>query len=176
MRPETYAGGRTAPFHAAGRLRKDESGESYIRLCIVLLCLAMIFAAILYYAEQMVLVKDIRTHVKTALDSLSMKSAVLSYREENESADVAFVWNEDDFYSELQSVFSGLEKTADGYSCVGDNGALLWEITVPSVSVVGDGELYAEATYQLTLPMRVGGAAFPSIELTQTVRSTRKLK
>ena len=159
-----------------GAFLRDVRGEGYLRVCILLLALTAVFSAVLYYAEQVSLVKEVQNQVRVALDSMSMQASVRSFEGEMNGGEVEFVWEEADFDDFLLQTFSGLQPTDDGYVCTDDDGTLLWEITRPVIAADGEGELCLGADFEMTLPMCFGGTDFSPVVLHLHVDSNRRMK
>lgn len=160
----------------SGSILRDTRGEGYVRICVAVTVLALLFSVILFYAEQVALVKEVREHVQQALEGMAMKASQDSFSEENEGENIAFVWKEDVFYAYMQVYFPLVEQTEAGYRCADAGGMPLWEITGITVDAVSGENLTVKAGYTMRLPVRLGGTVFPDIIVPVRVESTYRLK
>ena len=157
------------------RFSEDTRGAGYLRICVLLLALAAVLSAVLFYAEQMAVLREIRADLRQALDSMAMQASVQSYREERNGSAASFSWDEEVFLKALEEDFQGVTVSGQKYSYTAD-GMLRWELQVASPEASGEGGLFLRAACTASVPVRFGGRVLFVMDVPMEVTSNRKWK
>ena len=137
------------------KILSDKSGGTYVRAATSVMFLAIILSAVLFFAQSMSLASDIKSRVRLTLDSFIIKKSIDIYAVIDDGEDFTSLEDQLAFDEYFFSQFSGLtydksSSTADAavYSSDGS-----YSLTVPTLSLNGDGRLRLYADFTLIIPV-----------------------
>ena len=134
---------------------KDKSGGTYVQAATVILFLAVILSAVLFFAQSMTLAADVRKRVKITLDSYIVQKSIDIYHVVDDGEDYLSLDNQSAFDEYLADQFSGITRERDG-SFRSDDGS--YYLSSPVLSTSGEGRLRIYADFTLTVPVVFSGA------------------
>ena len=143
---------------------KNNRGASYVQVCVIVLILVMILAAVLFYASQS------KEDASLVLDSYVMKNSIEIYNYIKQGNDLNRKLDQKYFLSQYLSRFS-LDYSNNMLYSVGEDGETVYRMTVPQVGYEVDKTLNLKAEYNLMIPVRFAGKTLTWMTVPMTVRS-----
>ena len=149
---------------------KNNRGASYVQVCVIVLILVMILAAVLFYASAMTIVRQSKEDASLVLDSYVMKNCIEIYNYSKQGNDLNRKLDQKYFLSQYLSRFS-LDYSNNMLYSVGEDGETVYRMTVPQVGYEVDKTLNLKAEYNLMIPVRFAGKTLTWMTVPMTVRS-----
>lgn len=153
---------------------KNKRGASYVQVCVIVLVLVMILAAVLFYASSMTIVQQSKENTALVLDSYVMKNSIDIYLYIKQGNDYNRKIDQKYFISQYLSRFS-LDSSNNMLYSVGEDGETIYKMTVPQVSYVVDKTLNLKAAYDLMIPVRFAGQTITWMTIPMEVKSALTL-
>ncbi len=153
------------------KLAGDVRGEGCIRSCALLLLVCTVFSAVFFYARTAATLEDLKEEITLMLDGGAMRDALSGYTSLADGVDVYSGAAEDAFFEAFDEKFSGCLTGGDPYAVYESDGALVWQMSRPSVSACEGERLRVKVTVVVTLPLRLGDVSFGSVSVPLTLYS-----
>lgn len=153
---------------------KNKRGASYVQVCVIVLVLVMILAAVLFYASSMTIVQQSKENTALILDSYVMKNSIDIYLYIKQGNDYNRKIDQKYYISQYLSRFS-LDSSNNMLYSVGEDGETIYKMTVPQVSYVVDKTLNLKAAYDLMIPVRFAGQTITWMTIPMEVKSALTL-
>lgn len=157
------------------KVLKNNFGSGYITPCIITLVIAMIFSAVLFYANCMTIIQTTRANTQRVLDSFVMKNSIEIYESIKQGHDFTKEFDENLFVLETNSELS-LDLSSGYMYNRGDEGEVVYKITRPTVTYKVDKALKLKADYVLMLPVMFAGERLFDLNIPLSVTSNFTLK
>ena len=153
----------------------DTKGGGYITPCIITIVIAMIFSAVLFYAQCMTIIQTTRDNTELVLESFIMKNSVEIYDSIKQGHDLTEYFDEDFYISEISSRFS-LDIQGDTLYSYGEEGEIIYKMTNPYVTYKVDKALKLKASYTVIIPVDFAGRRLFDLHVPLTVTRSLTLK
>lgn len=153
----------------------DTKGGGYITPCIITIVIAMIFSAVLFYAQCMTIIQTTRDNTELVLESFIMKNSVEIYDSIKQGHDLTEYFDEDFYISEISSRFS-LDIQGDTLYNYSEEGEIIYKMTNPYVTYKVDKALKLKASYTVIIPVDFAGRRLFDLHVPLTVTRSLTLK
>lgn len=154
---------------------KNKRGGSYVTPCVIVLVIAMILSAVLFYANTMTVIETTRDNTRRVLDSYVMKNSIDIYNSIKQGHDFIEDLEKNLYISSVSEELSLDLSTGNLYS-VDEDGEVVYEMTKPEVSFKTDNTLQLKATYDLRIPVRFAGQTISWLTIPVEVGSSLTMK
>lgn len=153
----------------------DTKGGGYITPCIITIVIAMIFSAVLFYAQCMTIIQTTRDNTELVLESFIMKNSVEIYDSIKQGHDLTEYFDEDFYISEISSRFS-LDIRGNTLYNYSEEGEIIYKMTNPYVTYKVDKALKLKASYTVIIPVDFAGRRLFDLHVPLTVTRSLTLK
>ncbi|MCQ2426891.1 MAG: hypothetical protein MJ137_00630 [Clostridia bacterium] len=144
-------------------LAGDAGGAGAIKTVAVILLLATVLSAVLFYAELFGTVRSLENRMRIVLDSCLMRESLIIYGSLDDGHDDSVVPSESEFIKVFDEQFPSM-RTAAGAggdssvwaASIGSDG-VAYAITEPLLSCSDDGHLRLEASFTVIYPVFLAG-------------------
>ena len=153
---------------------KNKRGSSYVSVCVVVLVIVMILAAVIFYASCMTLVQNSKKDTALALDSFVMQNSVAIYNSIKQGNDYTGTLDGTAFLSEYKSALS-LAPFGEYLALHNESGSIVYKTSVPDISFSVDNTLKLQVNYQLLIPVDFAGETLFWMTVPMEVRSSLTL-
>ena len=153
----------------------DTKGGGYITPCIITIVVAMIFSAVLFYAQCMTIIQTTRDNTELVLESFVMKNSVEIYDSIKQGHDLTEYFDEDFYISEISSRFS-LDICGNTLYNYSEEGEMIYKMTNPYVTYKVDKALKLKASYTVIIPVDFAGRRLFDLRVPLTVTRSLTLK
>ena len=153
----------------------DTKGGGYITPCIITIVIALIFSAVLFYAQCMTIIQTTRDNTELVLESFIMKNSVEIYDSIKQGHDLTEYFDEDFYVSEISSRFS-LDIQGDTLYNYSEEGEIIYKMTNPYVTYKVDKALKLKASYTVVIPVHFAGKRLFDLHVPLTVTRSLTLK
>ncbi len=157
------------------KLLLDTKGGGYITPCIITIVIAMIFSAVLFYAQCMTIIQTTRDNTELVLESFIMKNSVEIYDSIKQGHDLTEYFDEDFYISEISSRFS-LDIRGNTLYNYSEEGEMIYKMTNPYVTYKVDKALKLKASYTVIIPVDFAGRRLFDLHVPLTVTRSLTLK
>jgi hypothetical protein len=157
------------------KLLLDTKGGGYITPCIITIVIAMIFSAVLFYAQCMTIIQTTRDNTELVLESFIMKNSVEIYDSIKQGHDLTEYFDEDFYISEISSRFS-LDIRGNTLYNYSEEGEIIYKMTNPYVTYKVDKALKLKASYTVVIPVHFAGKRLFDLHVPLTVTRSLTLK
>jgi hypothetical protein len=157
------------------KLLLNDKGGGYITACVIILVIAMILSAVLFYAQCMTILQTTRDNTELVLESFIIQNSILIYDSIKQGHDLTEYFDENDYISEISSRFS-LDIQGGALYSYGEEGELIYAMTNPYVTYKVDKALKLKASYTVMIPVTFAGKRLFFLRVPMTVTRSLTLK
>ena len=157
------------------KLLLNDKGGGYITACVIILVIAMILSAVLFYAQCMTILQTTRDNTELVLESFIIQNSILIYDSIKQGHDLTEYFDENDYLSEISSRFS-LDLQGSALYSYGEEGELIYAMTNPYVTYKVDKALKLKASYTVMIPVTFAGKRLFFLRVPMTVTRSLTLK
>ena len=157
------------------KILKDKRGGGYITTCVIILVIAMILSAVLFYAECMTIIQTTVENTERILESFIMKNSIEIYQSIKQGHDFTEDFDENYYISSTSSELS-LDYGSGYLYNYGTDGEVVYKMTNPQVSYKVDKSLKLKAEYELMIPVVFAGDEIFDLVIPLTVTRSLTLK
>lgn len=157
------------------RLLRSKAGMSHVKTAVLVLAIAMVFSAVLLYANIMTIVQASRDQTQRVLDDFVMHNSIEIYDSLKNGDDFSQRLDAAFYRSEVFSAFS-LDIVGTSLYSMDEQGQVQYVIINPRVGYEVENTLKLNASYYLSIPIRFAGNHLFDLKMPVTVKSYYVLK
>lgn len=150
----------------------DKNGGAYVKASVIILCIMMLFCAILFFFESYSLAVNIKKRIKLSLDSYVIQKSIDAYQAIDDGEDYITLTDNDSFYQLLSIQFSNLDKSVNASGCqvfvAKDNS---YSFTKPVITTTKEGRIRLYADFSVIIPVHFAGEHIFDMTLPMRVSS-----
>lgn len=138
------------------QLLKDKHGAMYIRACVILIILSLVFMALFAYSMTVLMAKAQRKGAIQTLDAYTQTNAIDIYNSIKVHSDTTDLLDPEAYIANL-CVVQGLVKEGDDYVAYDDDGYYRYGLSDITMSFVIENTTFVYVEYNLKIPFRFAG-------------------
>ena len=153
----------------------NTKGGGYITACVITIVIAMIFSAVLFYAQCMTIIQTTKANTELVLEGFITQNSVQIYDSIKQGHDLTEYFDENYYFSQISSRFS-LDIQGNAVYSYSETGETIYILTDPNVTYKVDKALKLKASYTVMIPVQFAGETLFYMRVPLTVTRSLTLK
>lgn len=153
----------------------NTKGGGYITACVITIVIAMIFSAVLFYAQCMTIIQTTKANTELVLEGFITQNSVQIYDSIKQGHDLTEYFDKDYYLYQVSSRFS-LDIQGNAVYSYSETGETIYILTDPNVTYKVDKALKLKASYTVMIPVQFAGETLFYMRVPLTVTRSLTLK
>lgn len=153
----------------------NTKGGGYITACVITIVIAMIFSAVLFYAQCMTIIQTTKANTELVLEGFITQNSVQIYDSIKQGHDLTEYFDKDYYLYQVSSRFS-LDIQGNAVYSYSETGETIYILTDPNVAYKVDKALKLKASYTVMIPVQFAGETLFYMRVPLTVTRSLTLK
>lgn len=153
----------------------NTKGGGYITACVITIVIAMIFSAVLFYAQCMTIIQTTKDNTELVLEGFITQNSVQIYDSIKQGHDLTEYFDKDYYLYQVSSRFS-LDIQGNAVYSYSETGETIYILTDPNVTYKVDKALKLKVSYAVMIPVQFADETLFYMRVPLTVTRSLTLK